>query len=158
MKHRDLVGYGENPPAAAWPQDARVAISVVLNIEEGSERAVSRGDAINEQLFGMVGEVPGKPNLTMESHFDYGTRAGYWRIMRVLAKYGVPCTLNVCAEALELSPWLAKDAIARGHEISAHGYRWQSPAHLTEGQEREWIARTVKAIEKICGQRPRGRH
>lgn len=158
MQHRDLYGYGANPPAANWPGGARVAVSLVLNVEEGSERSISRGDKENEPLFGIVGEVRGKPNLTMESHFDYGTRAGYWRIVRLLEKYGIPSTLNACAEALELSPWLARDAIARGHEVSGHGYRWMSPADMNEEEEREWIARTVRSIEKVCGQRPIGWH
>jgi len=158
MDHRNLQGYGENPPHAQWPNDARVAVSVVVNIEEGSERAISRGDAINEPLDGSVGEIPGKPNLTMESHADFGTRAGYWRVMRLFEKYGVHCTLNACAEALQLSPWLATNALERGHEISAHGYRWQSPAYLTEDQERALIAQTVEAVENVCGQRPVGWH
>lgn len=158
MYQRDLRGYGEHPPHAAWPNAARVAVSIVVNVEEGSERNVSRGDAINEPLFGPIGDVPGKPNLTMESHFDYGTRAGYWRAMRVLDRCGVVCTLNACGEALERSPWLAQDAVQRGHELSAHGYRWLSPAHMTEAQEREWIARTVAAFQQAAGQRPVGWH
>lgn len=158
MEHRNLRGYGPNPPHAAWPDGARVAVSVVVNVEEGSERAVSRGDAINEPLFSLIGDIPGKPNLTMESHFDYGTRAGYWRTFGVLEKYGVAATLNAGAEALELSPWLPEDALKRGHELSAHGYRWQSPVHMTEDQERAWIARTVESFQQVSGQRPVGWH
>lgn len=158
MQERDFVGYGAEPPHAGWPDGARVAVSLVMNVEEGSERAVSRGDAENEPVYDMIDDIRGQPNLTMESHFDYGTRAGYWRIIRVLEKYDVPCTLNACAEALALSPWLARDALARGHEISCHGDRWRSPLGMSEAEERQWIARAVATIEEVAGVRPRGWH
>lgn len=158
MNRRDLRGYGEHPPHAAWPNGARVAVSLVLNVEEGSERAVSRGDERNETVYDMVEDIIGKPNLTMESHFDYGTRAGYWRIVRVLQQYGAICTLNACAEALELSPWLAKDAVDRGYEISCHGYRWETHLNMTEAEERERIGRAVEAVRRACGVRPVGWH
>jgi allantoinase len=155
---RDFAGYGEHPPFADWPGGARVAVSLVLNVEEGSERAVSRGDAVNEPVYDMIDEIVGQPNLAMESHFDYGTRAGYWRIMRVLETHGVPCTLNACAEALALSPRLGRHALERGHEISCHGDRWQTPLGMDEDEERAWIARAVKTIEQACGVRPVGWH
>jgi allantoinase len=102
--------------------------------------------------------VTGDPNPTMESHFDYGTRAGYWRIARVLEHYGATCTLNACAEALALSPWLGRDALGRGFEISCHGYRWLSAKGMGEAEEREWIHRAVKTIAEACGVRPVGWH
>ncbi len=158
MKHRDFEGYGQHPPAADWPGGARVAVSVVVNVEEGSERAVSRGDEVNEPVYDMVAAIEGAPDLAMESHFDYGTRVGYWRIMGVLEKYGVPCTLSACAEALELSPWLARDAVARGHEIASHGYRWRTSLGMSEDEERKWIADAVTSIWNVCGVRPVGWH
>lgn len=158
MNRRDLRGYGEHPPHAAWPNGARVAVSLVLNVEEGSERSVSRGDERNETVYDMVEDIVGTPNLTMESHFDYGTRAGYWRIVRVLEQFGAKCTLNACAEALQLSPWLAKDAVDRGYEISCHGYRWETHVHMTEAEERERIGRAVETIRRACGVRPVGWH
>ena len=84
MLHRDFVGYGEHPPLADWPSGARVAVSFVLNVEEGSEHAVTRGDDRNEPVYDMVEDIEGLPNLTMESHFDYGARVGYWRIVACL--------------------------------------------------------------------------
>ena len=99
MDHRNLYGYGEHPPHAQWPDGARVAVSLVLNIEEGSERAISRGDDRNEPIYDMIQEPGTEPDLAMESHFDYGARAGYWRIARVLRKHGATCSLNICAEA-----------------------------------------------------------
>ncbi|MEM7021918.1 MAG: polysaccharide deacetylase family protein [Pseudomonadota bacterium] len=158
MRARDFVGYGANPPHADWPDGARVAVSLVMNVEEGSERAVSRGDAENESVYDMIDEIHGQPNLAMESHFDYGMRAGYWRIVRVLEKHGALCTLNACAEALALSPWLAEDALTRGHEISCHGDRWRSPLSMGEEEERAWIARAVSTIHEVAGVPPRGWH
>ena len=151
MNHRDFRGYGEHPPHAAWPNGARVAVSLVLNVEEGSERAVSRGDDRNEAVYDMVEDIVGRPICTMESHFDYGTRAGYWRIVRVLGQHGITCTLNACAEALEMSPWLAKDALERGYEIACHGYRWESHLHMSETEERQRIARAVETIRRATG-------
>ena len=156
--HRNFVGHAPQPPHARWPGGARVAVSLVLNVEEGSEQAVSRGDRVNEHVYDMVDLVDGGPNLTMESHFDYGLRAGYWRIVRVLEKYGATCTVNACAEAVALSPWLGRDAIARGFEISCHGYRWLSAKGMPEAEERDWIHRAVKTIADACGVRPVGWH
>lgn len=156
--HRSFIGYGADPPHARWPDGGRVAVSLVLNVEEGSEQAVSRGDPVNEHVYDMIDHVEGGPNLTMESHFDYGPRAGYWRIARVLERYGATCTVNACAEAIALSPWLARDALARGYEISCHGYRWLSSKGMSEAEERDWIHRAVQTIEKACGVRPVGWH
>lgn len=135
-----------------------MAISLVLNVEECSEQAVSRGDAINEHVYDMIDPVQGLPNPTMESHFDYGARAGYWWIVRVMEKYGATCTVNACAEAVAVSPWLARDALARGYEISCRRYRWLSPKGMPEDEEREWIHRAVKTIAAACGVRPVGWH
>ncbi len=158
MEQRDLLGYGKNPPDANWPGGAHVAVSLVLNVEEGSERRISHGDDVNENVYDMIEDIIGSPNLTMESHFDYGTRAGYWRIMRVFDKYGVSCTANCCAEALAISPWLSQDLLARGHEISCHGLRWTNHLNMTEEQERSSILRAIETIETTCGQRPVGWH
>ncbi len=158
MEHRNLWGYGETPPFADWPGGARVAVSLVLNIEEGSEHAVSRGDSWNEPVYEMTQQDLADPDLAMESHFDYGARAGYWRILRVLDRYGAACTLNACAEALERTPWIAERGLARGDEIACHGERWASPIGLSEREERQMIARAVARIEKVAGVRPRGWH
>jgi peptidoglycan/xylan/chitin deacetylase (PgdA/CDA1 family) len=155
---RDFAGYGEHPPDPQWPQNARVAVSFVLNIEEGAELSLSAGDERNEGVYEIVDEVKGAPDPCMESHFEYGTRAGFWRILRLLDRYQVKATFSVCARSLEISPWMAQAAIARGHEISAHGYRWESPVHLAEDQERAMIARTVETITRISGQAPVGWH
>ena len=155
---RDFRGYGGAPPHPHWPHEARVAVSVVLNVEEGAELAVSMGDARNEGRYEVVEEVVGAVDRCMESHFEYGTRAGYWRIMDLLGRFGVRATVSACARALELSPWLGPDAIARGHEIACHGYRWETHAGMPEDEERVVIARSVETITRIAGVRPVGWH
>ena len=160
---RDFEGYGISPPNAAWPNGAKVAVSFVLNIEEGSERAWTRGDGglhgeKNEQVYDMIEAIDGQANLTMESHMDYGPRAGYWRVAKLLEKHGATATANICAEAVQLYPALGRDLVARGFEISCHGRRWETPLGLTEEEERKWITDSVAAIESVCGVRPVGWH
>ena len=123
-----------------------------MNVEEGSEQAISRGDAVNEHVYDMIDVLTGGPNLSMESHFDYGTRAGYWRIARVLERYGATCTLNACSEALALSPWLGLDAIGRGSRSRATGIMAQLEGN-ERAEEREWIQRAVKLspMPAACG-------
>ncbi len=158
MSPRDFFGYGGHPPDPRWPGNARVAVSCVINVEEGAELSLSAGDERNEKTYEVTDEVTGVPDACMETHFEYGTRAGYWRIMDVLQRFGVAATLSACGRALEVSPWLAADAMRRGHEIAAHGYRWERHAHMTEGEERAVIARTVRAITAAAGTRPLGWH
>ena len=155
---RDLAGYGANPPHARWPGDARVAVSLVLNLEEGAEFAIGEGDDHNEAIYEVIDRLDGVADPCLQSHFDYGTRVGWWRIMGVLQRYGVPCTVSACGRAVERSPQLAQDAVRRGHEVSAHGWRWESHARMGEAEEREVIARTVAAITHATGVRPVGWH
>jgi len=155
---RDFRGYASHPPNPNWPNQARIAISVVINIEGGSELSLADGDEANESIYEIVEKVEGVPNYCLNSHFDYGPRVGYWRIMRILGEYQVPCTLSAAGRAIERCPWIAKDAVERGHEVAAHGYRWESHAHMAEEQERQIIANVVSIIEGACGQRPLGWH
>jgi allantoinase len=158
MTTRDFRGYGGNFPDPQWPERARVAVSFVVNVEEGAELSLSSGDDRNESVYEVADEVSGVPDTCMESHFEYGTRAGYCRIMDVLERFGVAATLSACGRALEVSPWLAADGVRRGHEVAAHGYRWERHANMTEGEERPVIARAVKAITAAAGTRPLGWH
>jgi peptidoglycan/xylan/chitin deacetylase (PgdA/CDA1 family) len=158
MADQDLYGYGPNPPHAKWPNGARVAVSLVLNIEEGSEFAISKGDTRNERVYDMTQEPLDIPDPAMESHFAYGARAGYWRVLRVLDKYGVTCTLNLCGQALEKTPWVGEDGLKRGFEIGCHGYRWDTPAGKNEDEERSWIQQSVESIRRVTGVRPVGWH
>jgi peptidoglycan/xylan/chitin deacetylase (PgdA/CDA1 family) len=153
-----LRGYAGRYPAVAWPGGARVAVSFVLNVEEGAQFALSHGDERNEPVHEVKRELTGVPDLNMTSHFAYGARAGYWRITHLLHAAGAGLTLNVCGRALEATPWVGADARARGFEITAHGWRWEAHSGMDEATERTTIARTVAAIERHWGERPRGWH
>jgi allantoinase len=154
----DLKGYADNPPYADWPGGARVAVSFVLNIEEGSERSVLAGDEVNESIYDMISDIKDRPDLAMVTNFAYGARVGYWRIADLLDRYGVTCTINGCAKALEMTPWIATDCVRRGYEISCHGYRWESHEWMSEDVERKRIADAVETIARVCGVRPVGWH
>jgi peptidoglycan/xylan/chitin deacetylase (PgdA/CDA1 family) len=155
---RDFQGYGENPPHPSWPGKARVAVSFVVNFEEGSEATLSLGDPRNERVYEVTDEVTGVADRCMESHYEYGTKAGYWRIIRVFDRWGVKATFSTCGLAASVSPWLVRDAFDKGHEISCHGWRWEKHANLSEADERTAIARNVRVIEEITGRTPVGWH
>lgn len=156
---RDLVGYGGKPPHAQWPGGARVALSFVLNVEEGSETNVLHGDAKNEGGLSEVvgGRHPaGERDLGMESLYDYGPRAGFWRIHRLFADRNLPLTVYACAMALERNP-VATEAMAEaGWEFAGHGWRWINHYELSEDEEREHIARAIEITERMTGQRLKG--
>jgi peptidoglycan/xylan/chitin deacetylase (PgdA/CDA1 family) len=155
---RDLYGYGNEYPNLRWPGEARLAVSLVLNVEEGAELTISADDGRNETVHEAVQPVEGAPDLCMESHFEYGARVGYWRVCETVDAFGMPLTLNVCARALEAMPWIGADAARRGYEIQCHGYRWESHAGMEEGQERALIASCVATVERLYGRRPIGWH
>lgn len=155
---RDLVGYGEFRPEGAWPNGARLAINIVVNYEEGSERSFSMGDPDQESMteWGSYVTPPGIRNLAMESMYEYGSRVGIWRILDILRGYRVPATFFACAVALEQNLSVAQRASADGHEFCSHGYRWEEVFRLTEQQEREHIRLAVESIERTTGKRPVG--
>ncbi|RAI03843.1 chitin deacetylase [Acuticoccus sediminis] len=155
---RNLIGYGGRPPRIAWPNGAKVAVSFVINFEEGGEFSVADGDERNELVHEAIDDVGALPDPCTESHFGYGTRAAWWRIAGVFDRYGAKATVSSCGRAAERSPWLVQDAVARGHEVSCHGWRWQRHAGMDEDAEREVIARTYDTIAAACGVPPVGWH
>jgi allantoinase len=155
---RDFRGARENMTAMRWPNGARLALSIVVNIEEGAELSLEAGDASNEFIYEAVEKVEGVRDLCMESHYEYGTRRGWGRIRAALRTHGARATLNACGRALAYSPWLAAEAVADGHEISSHGWRWERQVHMDEMQERSVIARAVEAITATSGTPPLGWH
>jgi peptidoglycan/xylan/chitin deacetylase (PgdA/CDA1 family) len=155
---RDFRGYGHATPKIRWPQDARLAVSVVVNIEEGAELSLGDGDEANEFIYEAVERVEGSRDLCMESHYEYGTRRGWPRIRKLLADYGVASTLNACGRAVARSPWLAEEAVADGHEVSCHGWRWERHVNMAEERERAVIARSADAIASAAGTPPVGWH
>lgn len=158
ISRRDFLGRGGAPFDPCWPGGARLAVSVVVNVEEGAELSIGDGDLRNETVHEVVEEVAGAPDLCMESHFEYGARAGYWRIADTLERFGVKATFSASARALARAPWMARDIVARGHEISAHSWRWERHADMDETTERAVIAKAVAAIREAAGRRPVGWH
>jgi len=155
---RDLAGRGPTPHPARWPGDARLALSFVVNVEEGAEMALTSGDSRNEATYEAREEVEGHPDPCMESHFAYGSRVGIWRILDLFDAFGVKATFSSCGRAIAATPALAAAPHARGHEISAHGWRWERHAGMAEETERAVIAATVAAIRDATGERPVGWH
>lgn len=155
---RDYVGYGRNPPRVVWPDKARVAVSLVINYEEGSEYAYPAGDGFSE---GGMGELawtmePGIRDLAIESVYEYGSRAGIWRLQRLFDDLGVPATIYACAVALERNLEVAAWIREAGHEPCAHGWRWEQVWRLSRNDEKANIAAAVRSIERTVGQRPLG--
>jgi len=159
MAARDLAGYGGDPPHPRWPGDARIAVQFVLNVEEGAEQSILNGD---EQSESYLHELPGRPprtgerDLSVEGMYEYGSRAGAWRILEMFQARGLPLTAFAVGLALELNPDLGRALSAAGHEVAGHGYRWIDYRTLPEAEERRHIRLTIEAIERICGVRPAG--
>lgn len=156
---RDLVGYAGRPPHPHWPGGARVAVQFVLNIEEGAEACILNGDARSESY---LHELPGRParegerDLSVEGMYEYGARAGVWRLLDLFAARGLPLTAFATGLALELNPGIARALVAAGHEVAGHGYRWLDYREVPEAEERQHIHQTVAVIERLCGRRPVG--
>lgn len=156
---RDLRGYGATPPDPRWPNGARLALSFVLNYEEGAENSVLEGDAASEiYLHEVPGGTPrvGERDLSTETQFDYGARAGLWRILRLFRERDLPLTVYAVGRALELNPEAGAALAAAGHEVASHGWRWIDYRAVPEETERAEIARCVAVIERTTGTRPVG--
>jgi putative urate catabolism protein len=156
---RDLVGYAGGPPHASWPGGARIAVQFVINYEEGGENSVLHGDPAAESfLSDMVGaaQVPGQRHMAMESLYDYGARAGFWRLHRLFAERELPVTAFAVAMALERNPPVVDAMMSAGWEIASHGYRWIDYQFVPEAIEREHIARAIDIQTRLTGQRPLG--
>ena len=156
---RDLIGYGANPPDPQWPNGARIALNFVINVEEGSEPSIQDGEGYTEvqhtEAWGRAQGLTGR-DLAGEGMFEYGSRVGIWRLLRLFEERSLPLTLFACALALERNPPLAAAIRAMQHEVCSHGWRWVKHYDMTEAQEREQIARAVASLEKTTGQRPLG--
>lgn len=155
---RDFKGYFGAEPAPNWPNAAKLAVSFVVNVEEGAELSIADGDERNESTYEIREEVLNHPDPCMETHFTYGTRQGYARIADAFDRHGTKATFSTCGRAAQRSPWLLQDAISRGHEVSCHGWRWERQAEMSREDEAAMIARTHSAIEKACGVAPVGWH
>jgi peptidoglycan/xylan/chitin deacetylase (PgdA/CDA1 family) len=156
---RDFVGYGRRPPDAQWPNGARLALVVVLNVEEGAEPSIADGDAATEIALtdGVAGEVPpGTRDFVAETLFEYGSRVGFWRLTDLFAERGARLTINACAQALERNGEIAA-AIRHGDfDLCCHGDRFVRHAGMSEDEERGVIARAVASLERTVGRKPLG--
>lgn len=156
---RDLTGYGRTPPHAHWSDGAKLALQFVLNYEEGGERCILHGDAGAETFLSEIvnaAPVEGARHMSMESLYEYGSRAGVWRILRLFKKYKLPLTVFAVASALERYPAMADAFLEDGHEICSHGYRWLNYQFIDEATEREHMALAIDVIRRLTGARPLG--
>ncbi len=156
---RDLVGYGRTPPDPQWPGGARVAVQFVLNYEEGGENAVIHGDAASEAfLSDIVGAVPwpGQRHMNMESIYEYGSRAGFWRIWRLFTRLGVPLTVYGVAMALARNPEAVKAMGEAGWEIASHGLKWIEYKDYSRADEAAHMAEAIRLHTEATGERPLG--
>ncbi|MCC8476023.1 allantoinase PuuE [Xanthomonas arboricola] len=156
---RDLVGYGATPPAPQWPGGARIAVQFVINYEEGAENCVLNGDAGSEAFLSeMVGTQaqPGARAMAMESLYEYGSRAGFWRLHRLFTARNVPVTVFGVAQALACNPEAVAAMQAADWEIASHGLRWIDYQHVDEATERAHIAEAIAVHTRATGSRPLG--
>ena len=156
---RNLIGYGPNPPDPQWPGEARIAVSFVLNYEEGGENTILNGDAASEVfLTETPGGTPivGGRDLSTELMYEYGSRAGFWRILRLFSERNMRFTSWAVGRALELNPAAGKAMAEAGHEVASHGYRWINYKDFTLEQELDHMKKAVKAIADTAGKPPVG--
>jgi OHCU decarboxylase len=156
---RDMIGYGRTPPFADWPGGARVALQFVINYEEGGENNILHGDAASEAFLSeIIGAVPwpGQRHMNMESIYEYGTRAGFWRLHRMFTERGMPLTVFAVATALARNPAAVAAMKEAGWEIATHGYKWIDYRDTPEDVETRHIADAVAIHTKVAGERPLG--
>ncbi len=155
---RDLIGYGRNPPHAQWPGKARVAVQFVLNYEEGGENSVLHGDKASEQFLSEMFNPAAYEarHMSMEGIYEYGSRAGVWRILREFEKRRLPLTVFGVASALQKHPELCAAIKALGHDMACHGLKWIHYQHIDEQTEREHMAQAMAILESLMGERPLG--
>nr|WP_181017833.1 allantoinase PuuE [Sneathiella aquimaris] len=156
---RDMIGYGAETPDPEWPGKARIAVQFVLNYEEGGENNILHGDDASEAFLSeIIGAdmLPDVRHISMESIYEYGSRAGVWRLLRLFKKFDIPLTIFAVAMALERNPAVAKAFVDAGHEICSHGYRWINYQYVPEDVEREHMHKAIEIITSLTGQRPLG--
>ena len=156
---RDLVGYGATPPDPKWPGRARIALQFVLNYEEGGENSVLHGDAASETFLSeIVGAQAfvGQRHMSMESLYEYGSRVGVWRMLKLFRRYNIPLTIFAVAMAMERNPAVVEAFMQAGHEIANHGLRWINYQDVPLKIEREHMQRAIEIQKRLTGERPSG--
>ncbi len=156
---RDLIGYGAEPPRVRWPGKARVAVQFVINYEEGGENCILHGDSGSEAFLSeIVGaqSFAGVRHISMESIYEYGSRAGFWRLHRMFTERGIPVTVYGVAMAMERNPVAVEAMLKADWEIASHGYRWINYQFVPEVIEREHMQRAIEIQTRLTGERPLG--
>ena len=156
---RDMRGYGRRPPHPRWPRGARLALQFVINYEEGGENCILHGDEASEAFLSEIvgaAPLPGMRNMNMESIYEYGSRAGFWRLHRIFSERGLPVTVYGVAMALDRHPEAVAAMIESEWEIASHGYRWIDYQHVGEAVEREHIRQAIAIHTRATGARPQG--
>lgn len=156
---RDFTGYGSNPPHPHWPNNAKIAINFVVNYEEGSESNILDGDPSSESYLAEIANMTareGKRSFFSESIFEYGSRAGIWRLLNIFKKHEIPITIFTTGLALERNQELGTVLSKSDHEIVGHGYRWINYLGMSRDEERKHIQLTIDAIKKYTGKVPVG--
>ncbi len=161
MSHypRDLIGYGPNPPAANWPDKARVAVQFVINYEEGGENCILHGDPASEAFLSeIVGAAawPNQRHMNMESIYEFGSRAGFWRLHRMFTARDIPVTVFGVATALQKNPQAVEAMKSADWEIASHGLKWIEYKDFDREAEREHIREAIRIHEEVTGEKPAG--
>ena len=156
---RDLLGYGANPPQASWPDNARIAVQFVINYEEGGERCLLHGDQESEAFLSEIVSAQAYANtrhMSMESLYDYGARAGFWRLYRLFTERGIPVTVFGVTMAMQRNPDAVEAMLNANWEIASHGYRWLDYQFIDEALEREHLQLAIELHAQLTGERPKG--
>jgi putative urate catabolism protein len=155
---RDLIGYGATPPDPRWPGGARVAVQFVVNYEEGAENSVLNGDKGSEAFLSEMVGAPSHPDraMAMESLYEYGSRAGFWRLHRLFTERGLPVTVFGVARAMAMNPAAVDAMLAADWEVASHGLRWIDYQYVAEDVERAHIAEAIALHTRLTGSRPLG--
>ena len=156
---RDLCGYGRKLPDVRWPNGARIAVQFVVNYEEGAENCVLHGDAASEAFLSEIvtaAPIQNQRHMNMESLYEYGARAGFWRLHRLFTGFGLPVTVFGVAMALERNPGIVAAMQEAEWEIASHGYRWIDYQDIDAGTEREHLAKAIEIHTRVTGERPLG--
>ncbi len=156
---RDLIGYGATPPDPAWPGGAVIAVQFVINYEEGGENSILHGDAASEAFLSeIVGAQPwpGQRHMNMESIYEYGSRAGFWRLHRLFTQAAIPVTVYGVATALERNPAAVRGMQEAGWEIASHGLKWIEYKDFSRDAEHAQMAEAIRIHERVTGERPLG--
>ena len=156
---RDLVGYGEKLPNPQWPNSARLAVQFVVNYEEGGENCILHGDAGSEAFLSEITgaqSYQGVRHMNMESMYEYGSRSGYWRLLRLFSERNIPVTVFAVAMALQRNYKVVESMLKADWEIASHGYRWIDYQFIDETVEREHLQQAIEIHTKVTGSKPQG--